>query len=101
MYAMALAADASQPYFLASDVEPHVYVAKEVFFLRPWGTNAASSSYIDVCTMNGKKYYGRLIKISDYDISISLGREVRRSGLRVEKQVVIPKKNVIIARIYW
>jgi len=101
MCGTALALESFQPYFLASDVEPDVYVGKEVFFLRPWGTNAASLSYVDICTIFGKKYSGRLIKISDLDMTISLGREVRRSGTRIERQVVIPKKQMIIARIYW
>jgi len=97
----ALGVEIYRPYFLASDIEPHVYVANDVFFLRPWGSNAASSSYIDVCTMSGAKYCGRLVKISDYEIALSLGYSIKRTGQRVEKQVVVPKSGVMIAKIYW
>jgi hypothetical protein len=97
----AVGVEVYRPYFLASDVEPDVYVRSEVFFLRPWGSNTPSSSYIDVCTVFGAKYCGRLVKISDYEIALSRGYVVKRTGQRVEKQVVVPKSDVMIARIYW
>jgi hypothetical protein len=90
-----------RPYFLASDVVPDVYVTNDVFFLRPWGSNAASSSYIDICTKDGATYCGRLVKISDYDMALSQGYVVKKTGQRVERQVVIAKSDVMIARIYW
>ena len=97
----ALAAGVYRPYFLAADVEPEVYVWKEVFFLKPWGSNAASTSYIEVCTWSGAKYCGRLVKISDYEIALSRGYGTKRTGQKVEDQVVVPKKNVVMAKIYW
>jgi hypothetical protein len=97
----ALCAEIYRQYFLASDVAPDVYVRNDVFFLRPWGTNTASSSYIDVSTIFGAKYCGRLVKISDYEIALSQGYVKKNSGQRVEKQVVIPKRDVMIAKIYW
>jgi hypothetical protein len=96
-----LAAGVYRPYFLAGDVEPDVYVWKEVFLLKPWGSNAPSTAYVDLCTWNGTKYFGRLVKISDYEIALSRGYETRRSGQKVEDQVVVPKKNVVMAKIYW
>jgi hypothetical protein len=101
IYGPVLGLETYRPYFLASDVEPDVYVTNDVFFLSPWGSNAASSSYIDVCTMGGAKYCGRLVKISNYDIALSPGYVVKKTGQRVEKQVVIAKSDVMIARIYW
>jgi len=97
----ALAAGVYRQHFLAADVEPDVYVWNEVFFLRPWGSNAPSTSYIEVSTWNGAKYCGKLVKISDYEIALSRGYETRRSGQKVEDQIVVPKKNVIMAKIYW
>ncbi|KPJ59855.1 MAG: hypothetical protein AMJ46_09505 [Latescibacteria bacterium DG_63] len=88
-------------YFLSSDVEPHVYVSRDMFFLSSWGGTTPSSSYIEVCTEAGAKYQGRLVRISDHEIALSLGYGVKKTGQRVEKQVVIPKKEVVIAWIYW
>ncbi len=90
-----------RPYYLASDVEPEIYVWNDVFFLKPWGSNAASTSYIEVCTWSGAKYCGRLVKISDYEIALSQGYGTKRTGQKVENQVVVPKKNVVMAKIYW
>ncbi|UCF78260.1 MAG: hypothetical protein JSW03_09160 [Candidatus Eiseniibacteriota bacterium] len=98
---VALAVDKYRDYFLASDVEPHVYVAREVFFLRPWGGTTPSTSYVVVCTEAGMKYEGRLVRISDYEIALSSAYAIKKTGQRVEKQVIIPKKNVVIAWIYW
>ena len=97
----ALGVETYRQYFLRSDVEPSVYVANEVFFLKPWGSNAPSTSYVALCTFFGEKYSGRLVKISDYEIALSLGYVVKRTGQRVEKQLVIPKRDVMIAKIYW
>ncbi len=88
-------------YFLAADVEPHVYVAREMYFLSPWGGTTPSTSYIEVCTEAGMKYQGRLVRISDHEIALSLGYTVKKTGERVEKQVVIPKKDIVVAWIYW
>jgi hypothetical protein len=41
------------------------------------------------------------VKISDYEIGLSRGYGTKRSGQRMEDQVVIPKKNVVMAKIYW
>jgi len=101
IYGPALGLDTYRPYFLASDVVPDVYVRNDVFFLSPWGSNTASSSYVEVCTIFGTKYTGRLVKISDYEMTLSQGYVVKKTGQRVEKQVVIPKSHVMIARIYW
>jgi len=97
----ALAAGMYRQYFLAGDVEPHVYVWSEVFLLKAWGSNSPSMAYVEVCTWNGAKYCGRLVKISDYEIALSRGYETRRSGQKVEDQIVVPKKNVMLAKIYW
>jgi len=90
-----------RPYFLARDVEPDIYVTADVFFLKPWGTNAASSSYIEISTLSGAKYTGRLVKISGYEIALSRGYSVKRTGQREESQIVVPKSDVLIAKIYW
>jgi hypothetical protein len=88
-------------YFLAADLDPQVYVGREVFFLAPWGGTTPSASYIEVCTAEGMKYQGRLIRISDREMALSLGYGVKKTGQRVEKQVVIHKKDVVVAWIYW
>ena len=97
----ALGVDKYREYFLAKDVEPHVYVARDVFFLNPWGGTTPSSSYVEVCTESGAKYAGRLVRITDHEIALSRGYAIKKTGQRVEKQVVIPKRDVIIAKIYW
>ena len=97
----ALAAGVYRQYFLATDMEPQVYVWNEVFFLRPWGSNAPSMTYIEICTESGARYCGRLVKISEYEIAVSKGYGTRRTGQKVEDQVVVPKKNVVMAKIYW
>lgn len=88
-------------YYLATDIEPQVFVWSQVFFLKPWGGNSPSMSYIEVCTEGGAKYSGRLVKISEYEIAISRGYTTARTGHGSENQVVIPKKNVVMAKIYW
>ena len=97
----ALGVDMYREYFLSSDVEPHVYVTGNVFFLSPWGSTTPSSSYIEVCTEVGQKYSGKLVRISDHEIVLSQGYLIKKSGQRIEKQVVISKKDIIIAWIYW
>ncbi|MFH0778038.1 MAG: hypothetical protein V2A71_05330 [Candidatus Eisenbacteria bacterium] len=97
----AAAAEIYRPYFLASDVEPCVFVGQEVFFLRAWGGNAPSTSFVQLYTVDGARYCGRLVKISDYEIAVSLGYVIKKTGQRVEKQSVVPKKNIVIARIFW
>jgi hypothetical protein len=97
----ALAAGIYRMHFLAADVEPDVYVSSEVFFLKPWGSNAPSLAYVELSTWSGAKYCGRLVKISEYEIALSKGYETRRNGQKVEDQIVVPKKNVILAKIYW
>ncbi|MBN1504306.1 MAG: hypothetical protein JW952_04510 [Candidatus Eisenbacteria bacterium] len=96
-----LAAGVYRPYFLACDVEPSVYIWKEVFFLKPWGSNSPSTSYVEVSTWKGTKYCGRLVKISEYEIALSEGYGTRRSGQKAQDQVVVPKKDIIMAKIYW
>jgi len=96
-----LAAGVYRQHYLAGNVEPEVYIWKEVFFLKPWGSNAPSMSYIEVSTWSGAKYCGRLVKISEYEIALSKGYGTKRSGQKVEDQVVVPKKDVIMAKIYW
>ncbi len=51
----ALAAGVYRHHFLAGNVEPDVYVWNEVYFLKPWGSNAASMSYIEVSTWGGQE----------------------------------------------
>jgi len=88
-------------YFLAGDVEPQVFIGREVYFLKSWGSNTASTSYVEILTETGGKYEGRLVKISDYEIALSKGYSLKRGGERVERQIVIAKRDVMLARIYW
>ncbi len=96
-----LGASIFRPYFLARDIEPQVYIAGDVYFLEPWGSNTPSTSYVDICTFRGAKHVGRLVKISDYEMALSTGYSVKKSGERVENQVVVAKKDIMMVRIYW
>lgn len=92
------------PYFPVDELPRQVYVENQVHQLTTNGTIAESDRVlVEVRTIEGRQEKGRLISISESEILMSSTFYYEADGdstAKIEKEVVIPKDEVLILKVW-